>query len=78
MAHLHHETTTDGIEGVGHDSGNSCHNLSHGPLGKNTGVLGLFTEDGTSRSVVESEVCATVHDDSLHTHAESLVQREEA
>lgn len=39
---LHHHTTTDGIEGVGGETGDSGHTLGDHPAYKNASVLGIW------------------------------------
>lgn len=39
---LHHHTTTDGVEGVGNESGDRGHRLSNHPADNNVCVLGIW------------------------------------
>ena len=38
---LHHHTSTDGIEGVGHEAGHGSHRLRDGPAYVDGRVLGI-------------------------------------
>ncbi len=62
--HLHHETTADSVEGVGHDTGSSSDSLSHSPLGEEVGGL-LVLEQHSLGCVVQTKVGSAVHDDTL-------------
>ena len=64
-AYLHHESTPHSVEGVGEDPCSGCHCLRHSPLGNEVGVL-LVRKDDTLGSVIQPEVCSSVHDDTLH------------
>lgn len=75
-ARLHHHTTTDGVEGIGHDTGDGGDNLSDGPADVPRG--GLWVWQHTASSVVEAEVGRTVDDDTLDGYAETTVQTNQA
>lgn len=68
IAYLHHETTTDSVEGVGGNAGSSCDSLCHGPLGKEVGGL-LILEEHALGCVVQTKVGSTVHDNTLQQQA---------
>lgn len=58
---LHHHATTDGIEGIGHNTGNGGHDLRDSPADVEWSGLGV--RQHTTGSVVEAEVGSTVDDD---------------
>ena len=64
----HHHATTDGVQGVGDQTGNDGHRVADGELGGEVGV----DEEGL-RGVVESEVGSTVEDDADARHNEAVV-----
>lgn len=72
-AGVHHESTTDGVEGVGEDTGGDGHELSVGPHGEEGRFLGVSEEDGLAR-VEHAEVRGTVGDDTGHRDAEASVE----
>lgn len=72
-AYLHHETTTNGIEGIGDDASNRCDRLGDHPLEEDVGILRVVTEHSHRCGIVQSEVSTAVHDDTLHGHSEALV-----
>jgi hypothetical protein len=69
--HLHHESTADGVKGVGEDSSSGSDSLSDGPLGNEVGVLLVLKEDSLG-CVVQAEVGSSVHDDTLQIPETSL------
>mmetsp|Transcript_10385 Transcript_10385/g.26648 ORF Transcript_10385/g.26648 Transcript_10385/m.26648 type:complete len:392 (+) Transcript_10385:95-1270(+) len=75
---LHHESSSDGVEGVRDDSTGDGDGLGDGPLGDDAGVLLSVAEDGSLGRVIKSEVGSSVDHDTLDGHAESLVQSERA
>uniref|UniRef100_A0A182MJX6 Vesicle transport protein GOT1B n=1 Tax=Anopheles culicifacies TaxID=139723 RepID=A0A182MJX6_9DIPT len=58
---LHHHATTDGVEGIGHDTGNGGHDLSDGPA--HVEWCSLRVRQHTAGSIVKAEVGSTVDDD---------------
>mmetsp|Transcript_16361 Transcript_16361/g.35559 ORF Transcript_16361/g.35559 Transcript_16361/m.35559 type:complete len:369 (-) Transcript_16361:25-1131(-) len=71
-ASAHHQPTTDSVEGVRDDTGSVGHNLGHQELEHERRVVG---EEGILSGIVQTEISATVHDDTLDGHTEALVQR---
>jgi len=71
-ARVHHQTTTDSVEGVGENTGGVRRDLRDDELEDERRILG---EERTLTGVVETEVGATVDDDTLHGDAETLVER---
>lgn len=75
-ARLHHHATTDSIEGIGYDTGDSGDDLCNSPADIPRGGLGVWQH--TTSSVVETEVGSTVDDDTLDRYTETTVQTDEA
>lgn len=71
---LHHQTTTNGVEGIRENACRGGDGLSDGPLGNEWGVL-LVLEENALGCVVETEVGTAVHDDALDRDTEPLVER---
>lgn len=69
---LHHQTSSHGVEGIGHNTGHSCHNLGNTPRDEEASVLGIGQH--SLGRVEETEVGGAVDDDTLHGHSESTVQ----
>lgn len=70
-ARVHHETTTDGIEGVGQDAGSVGGDLCDDELEDEGRILG---EERALAGIVEAEVRATVDDNTLDRDAKTLVE----
>jgi hypothetical protein len=71
-ARLHHHTPTDGIEGVGNNTGDGCDTLSNSPRDKDGSVLGVRQD--TLGCVVEAKEGGTVDDDTLDGDTEAAVE----
>ena len=71
-ARVHHQTTTNSVEGVGKNTGGVRRDLRDDELEDERRILG---EERTLTGVIETEVGATVDDDTLHGDAETLVER---
>jgi len=59
---LHHESSSDGIEGIGSDTSGDGNSLSEGPHGEDVSLLGVREEDGLT-GIEGSEVGGSVDDD---------------
>jgi len=72
---LHLETTTDGIEGVGDETGHDDGELGTGPLGGDTDEAG-FTFPGVDAQdgIVQTELGTTVRDDTGDGDTETVVE----
>ena len=70
LSYLHHESTTDSVEGIREDSGCRSDSLCHRPLGNEVGVL-LVGKDDTLGGIVQPKVCASVHNDTLQANTPS-------
>ena len=72
-AGLHHESSSDGVEGVGSDTGGHSDELGETPHGEEVGLLGIGEQDGLT-SVEATEVRGTIGDDTNDGNTETLVQ----
>lgn len=61
-AGLHHESSSDGIEGVRGNTGGDSDELSEGPHGEEVSLLGIGEQDGLT-SIEGTEVRGSVNDD---------------
>jgi len=75
-ARLHHHATTDSIEWIGHNTSNSCDNLSDRPADIDGCVLGIGQH--ATGGIIEAKVCSTIDDDTLDRHTEAAVQANNA
>lgn len=73
---LHHHAPTDGVEGIGDDTGDGCDGLRDGPADDDRCVLGVGQH--AARGVVETEVRRAVDNDTLHGHTETPVETGQA
>ena len=71
LARVHHQTTTNGVKGVRENTSRVGGDLRDDELEDEGGVLG---EESALTGVVETEVSATIHDDTLDRDAETLVE----
>ena len=76
---LHLQTTTDGVEGVGHVGGSKGSGLSASKLGDHSadGLLLLVRVEAVE-GVVHTEVGAAEGNDTHHRHAESVVKGQDS
>jgi len=72
-AGLHHESSSDGVEGVGDDTGGNGNDLGEGPHGENVGVLGIGEHHGLT-SVEHTEVRGSVGNDTNDGDTETSVE----
>jgi hypothetical protein len=70
---LHHESSSDGVEWVGDNTGGGGHSLSEHPHGKDVGLLDVFEEESFS-SIEETEVGSSVEEDTNDGDLETLVE----
>jgi len=58
---LHHKSSSDGIKGIGDDSGDHGDSLGEGPHGEEVGFLGVLEEQDFT-GIVGTEVSSSVED----------------
>ena len=61
-ARLHHKSTSNGVEGVGSNTGSDSDELSEAPHGEEVSLLGIGEENGLT-SIEGTEVRGSVNDD---------------
>lgn len=70
---LHHESSSDGIEGVRDDTRDGRHSLSDEELEEEASAR-VFADEQVLGGIVETEVSTSVHDDTLDGDTETLVE----
>jgi len=70
---LHHQSTTDGIKRVGHNTGTNCDDLSEHPHGEDVSRFGVGEKEGLS-SVEHTEIAGAVSDNTNNRDTETTVK----
>lgn len=73
---LHHESSSHGVQGVGHQAGHGSHIHSVKELENDIVVLAFLEKQGLAR-VVATEIQSSVGDDSTYRDREALVKAKE-
>lgn len=75
-AGLHHQSTSDGVEGVRSDTGGDSDALSEAPHGEEVSLLGIGEENGLT-GIEGTEVRGSVNDDTNDGDSETSVETNE-